>query len=438
MRTMERGHGSAPSEYHELRSRLHRTIVESIDLSRLERWKPERVRSEVQSLARDEARRSSVRLSDIELDQMTGQVLDEVFGLGPLEPIFKDPEVTEILVNAPDKVYVEKHGRLQAVDAHFTDNAHLTRVIQRIASRVGRRVDESSPMVDARLADGSRVNAVLPPLSADGPALSIRRFGHVLKHDHLLKHQSITPEMLGFLRSAIIAKTNILISGGGGAGKTTMLNILSGFIPANERLVTIEDTLELGLPHDHVVRMETRSANLEGLGAITQRDLLRNSLRMRPDRIIVGEVRGAEVVDMLQAMNTGHEGSLTTIHANSPRDALARLEMMVRIAGFEVPVEVMRNYIGSAIGLIVQVHRYRGGERKVSHISELCGIGKKGRYVVRDLFHFQPRGMENDRVQGVYRATGTVPRLLNKLNMAGVPLPADLFQARDLSHGGRS
>ena len=438
MRIATRNGPTAPNaEYHALKTDLHRTIIEAIDLSRLERWKPERVRTEVHALAKSEARRKDVRLSDIELDSMAGQVMDEVFGIGPLEPLLADPSVTEILVNAPDSVYVERGGRLHPADVRFADNAHLTRVIQRIAARVGRRVDESSPMVDARLPDGSRVNAILPPLAADGPTLSIRRFGQVLSHETLVESGSIAPEMLAFLKAAIEAKTNVLISGGTGAGKTTLLNVLTGFIPEDERLVTIEDTLELNLRHPHVVRTETRPANLEGHGAITQRDLLRNSLRMRPDRIIVGEVRGAEAVDMLQAMNTGHEGSLTTIHANGTKDALARLEMMVRIAGFEVPPDVMRGYIAGAIGLVVHVSRLRGGARKITRISELRGVGKAGRYVLRDVFEYHLDGVQDGEAYGRFRATGHAPKMLARLAAAGHTFPANSFQERDLRGGQR-
>ncbi|MBL8866204.1 MAG: CpaF family protein [Gemmataceae bacterium] len=414
------------------RDELHRTVVESLDLSRIDRWSPERVRTEVKALAEKMAPRVDRSLSKSSVDGATNEVIDEVFGLGPIEPYLQDPKVTEILVNGPDQVYVERFGRLQKVDARFVDAGHLTRVIQRIASRVGRRIDESSPMVDARLPDGSRVNAVLPPLTPDAPTLAIRRFGAGMTADELVKLNSVPAPVLKFLQQCVAGKVNIVVSGGTGAGKTTLLNILSASIPANERVVTIEDTAELKLQQPHVVRMESRNVNLEGKGGVGTRELLRNSLRMRPDRIIVGECRGPEVIDMLQAMNTGHEGSLTTVHANDTRDALKRLEMMLGLAGFEVPVHVMRAYIASAVQLIVHVSRLAGGERKLTRISELRGLSRRHRYIVRDLFSFEQRGVDEGRAYGAFQVFGHKPeKLLAQLESAGILVPNDTFRARE-------
>lgn len=414
------------------RDELHRTVVESLDLSRLDRWSPERVRTEVHALAGKMAPRIDRTLPKPAVDGAADEVIDEVFGLGPIESLLKNPSVTEVLVNGPDQVYVERNGRLQKVDVAFADAAHLTRVIQRIASRVGRRIDESSPMVDARLPDGSRVNAVLPPLTPDAPTLSIRRFGTVLSADDLIKRNSVPAPVLKFLQNCVAAKVNIVVSGGGGAGKTTLLNILSASIPAHERVVTIEDTAELKLQQPHVVRMESRPSNLEGKGSIGTRDLLRNSLRMRPDRIIVGECRGPEVIDMLQAMNTGHEGSLTTVHANDSRDALMRLEMMLGLAGFEVPVPVMRAYIASAVQLIVHVSRLAGGERKITRVTQVLGLGKSKRYVVKDLFSFDQRGVDEGRAYGTFKVDGYKPtKLLAQLESAGILVPNETFRAKE-------
>jgi pilus assembly protein CpaF len=339
--------------------------------------------------------------------------------------------VTDILVNRAHEVYVERHGQLELSDVIFADDAHVLRIIQRLTSRVGRRIDEVTPMVDARLPDGSRINAIIPPLALNGPVLSIRRFGaEPLRMDDLLELGSLTPEMAEFLIACVEARVSVLISGGAGAGKTTMLNALSAGIPPGERLVTIEDSAELKLQHRHVIRLETRPANTEGAGAITQRELVRNSLRMRPDRILVGEVRGAEALDMLQAMNTGHEGSMTTIHANDARDALARLEMMVAMAGFELPVPVIRKYIGAGIQLIVHLARLRGGARRVMGISEIVGV-EEGEYQVADVFGFEQTGISADgRALGEFFVTGYRPRLLGRLRAAGCTLSDSLFQVR--------
>jgi pilus assembly protein CpaF len=368
----------------------------------------------------------------MERERLIDEVLDETFGFGPLEVLLKDPTVSDILVNGPRTVFIERRGKLEATPVVFADDAHLLQIIQRIAARIGRRVDEMSPMVDARLPDGSRVNAIIPPLSLEGPVLSIRRFGVRLTVDDLLANATMPPEILRLLRAAVEARLSILVSGGTGSGKTTFLNTLSRFIPPDERLVTIEDSAELQLQQPHVVRLETRPANLEGVGEVRQRDLVRNALRMRPDRILVGEVRGPEALDMLQAMNTGHEGSLTTVHANDGRDALSRLEMMVMMAGYDLPIPVIRQYITTAITLVVHLARLKGGGRKVMRVSELCGL-RRGKYKVRDLFTFQQTGLRMGQAVGVFRATGAVPKFLEKLRAVGVDLPETLFSERELT-----
>jgi pilus assembly protein CpaF len=425
--------GGADPRYLHFRDELHRVVVDVADLSRIDRWSKDRLRTEVHDLGRKLAPQVDRRLPSNEVDRAVDEVVDEVFGLGPLEPLLADETVTEVLVNAPDQVYVERGGQLRRVNVCFTDKEHLVRVIQRIASRVGRRVDESSPMVDARLADGSRVNAVLPPLTLDSPVLSIRRFGRGFTADDLANLHSATPEMLQFLETAIAAKTNTLISGGTGAGKTTLLNVLSAYIPRDERLVTIEDAAELKLQQPHVVRMETRAANMEGAGSVSQRDLLRNALRMRPDRIILGEARGPEAVDMLQAMNTGHEGSLTTVHANDTRDALGRLELMIGLSGVDLAVSVLRGYIANAFHLLVHVSRLAGGHRRITRISELVGLRKAKIYRVRDIFVFEQTDVQNGHAVGHFKATGYVPQMLTRFVSAGWPIPETMFAERVLA-----
>jgi pilus assembly protein CpaF len=421
-----------PARFQQLKTEIHKQIVAVIDVSGLTHWSNERLRKEVHALATKLARGVPDRMSEQDRNALIDQVQDDVFGLGPLEQFMNDPTVSDILVNGPHHVYIERLGRLEPTGAVFADNAHLTQIIQRITARVGRRIDEASPMVDARLPDGSRVNAVLPPLALEGPMLSIRRFGVRLGEEQLLENGTLTPEILTLLQATVQARINLLISGGTGAGKTTLLNVLSRHIPHDERLVSIEDAAELALQQPHVVRLETRLPNLEGVGEITQRDLVRNSLRMRPDRIIIGEVRGGEALDMLQAMNTGHEGSLTTIHANDTRDALARLEMMVTMAGFEVPLPVIRNYVSSAIRLLVHVSRLKGGARKVSRISEIVGLKKGRRYIVRDLFEFKQTGVSGGRAVGHFHATGQVPGFMDRLHTYGIDLPPELFTERIL------
>jgi pilus assembly protein CpaF len=421
--------------FQKLKAEIHRKLIESIDISKLDRWKPERLQREIRGLANQLSQSAAVLLSEVDRERLVKEILDEVFGLGPLEPLMHDPTVSDILVNGPRMVYVERYGRLQPTDIVFADDAHLIQVIQRIAARVGRRADEMSAMLDARLPDGSRVNAILPPLSLEGPVLSIRRFGIRLTWKELLENTTMPPEMLELLRGVVESRVSLLISGGTGSGKTTFLNAMSRFIPNEERLITVEDAAELKLQQPHVIKLETRPANLEGVGEVRQRDLVRNALRMRPDRIIVGEVRGGEALDMLQAMNTGHEGSLTTIHANDTRDALSRLEMMVMLAGFEIPVSVIRHYIASALTLVVHLSRVKGGARRVVRISEIVGL-QPAPYAIHDVFGFQQTGVRDGAAVGHFYATGYVPKVLRKLRASGLDLPAALFEKRVLAQVG--
>src|SRR6266581_1133851 len=363
--------GLSFKEYQELKSSVHRDLISRVDLERVATQRDEYTRGQVLSVIQDLVSNLKTPLSGRERERLSLEVLDEVFGLGPLEPLLQDPTVNDILVNGPKQVYVERAGMLEESNIMFKDNSHLMNIIDKIVSAVGRRVDESSPMVDARLADGSRVNVVIPPLAIDGPHLSIRRFGHIpITEDDLLATETLTEPMLELLKGAVKSRLNIIVSGGTGAGKTTMLNVLSGYIPNNERIVTIEDSAELQLKQEHVVRLETRPPNIEGKGAVMQRQLVINSLRMRPNRIIVGEVRGEEALDMLQAMNTGHDGSLTTVHANSPRDAIARVETMALMANLNLPEKAIRAQIAAAVTLVVQVSRFNDGTRRVTHITE--------------------------------------------------------------------
>jgi len=419
------------SEYQQVKADLHRKILDRLDLEKLGRTPSAAAREEVLQVIRSTVNSEAVPLSFAERERLSREILDEIFGLGPLEQLLKDPTISDILVNRFNKVYVERAGKLEITGLSFKDDQHLMQIIDRIVSRVGRRVDESSPMVDARLADGSRVNAIIPPLALDGPVLSIRRFGREpITARNMIENRTLTDAMLEVLSAMVKGRMNILISGGTGAGKTTLLNVLSGFIPQYERVVTIEDAAELQLKQEHIVRLETRPPNIEGKGAVRQRQLVINSLRMRPDRIIVGEVRGEEAFDMLQAMNTGHEGSLTTVHANSPRDALARLESMFSMANLNIPERAIRQQIASAIHVVVQIARLPDGTRKVISVSEITGMEDDSIWM-QDVFTFDRLGMDPDgKVRGVFRATGAKSRFADRLATAGYGLRAELFESR--------
>jgi len=419
------------SEYQQVKADLHRKILDRLDLEKLGRTPSAAAREEVLQVIRSAVNSEAVPLSFAERERLSREILDEIFGLGPLEQLLKDPTISDILVNRFNKVYVERAGKLEITGLSFKDDQHLMQIIDRIVSRVGRRVDESSPMVDARLADGSRVNAIIPPLALDGPVLSIRRFGREpITARNMIENRTLTDAMLEVLSSMVKGRMNILISGGTGAGKTTLLNVLSGFIPQYERVVTIEDAAELQLKQEHIVRLETRPPNIEGKGAVRQRQLVINSLRMRPDRIIVGEVRGEEAFDMLQAMNTGHEGSLTTVHANSPRDALARLESMFSMANLNIPERAIRQQIASAIHVVVQIARLPDGTRKVISVSEITGMEDDSIWM-QDVFTFDRLGMDPDgKVRGVFRATGAKSKFADRLASAGYGLRAELFVSR--------
>jgi len=418
-----------PKAYQELKSSLHRELLTRIDLEKLMDLRDGRARQQIFSIIQDLVTASNTPMSSMERERLSREVLDEVFGLGPLEPLLQDPTINDILVNTYKQVYVERAGLLEQTNVRFKDDAHLMHIIDKIVSAVGRRVDESSPMVDARLMDGSRVNVIIPPLAIDGPILSIRRFGHVpLEADDLLANRSLTAQMLELLKGAVKSRLNILISGGTGAGKTTLLNCLSGFISDKERVVTIEDSAELQMKQQHVVRLECRPPNVEGKGAVRQRQLVINALRMRPDRIIVGEVRGEEALDMLQAMNTGHDGSLTTIHANSPRDALARLETMSLMANLNLPEKAIRQQIAAAVHIVIQISRMSDGTRRVTHFTEISGMDEEV-VSMQDIFLFEKRGIApGGRVLGRFFATGIRPKFAEKLKVSGINLPGSLFE----------
>jgi pilus assembly protein CpaF len=416
-----------------LKRELHQQVISSMEPASLGRMSHDQLRQAVRRQAEELCQRRSDLLSLSERERLVGEVLDETFGLGPLESLMRDPTVSDILINGPKTVYIERHGRLERTSIRFHDNRHVLEVVQRIAARTGRRVDETCPTVDARLPDGSRLNAIIPPLAIDGPLVSIRRFGaSPLTMDDLMANHTLTKEMLHFLAACVRSRVNILVSGGTGSGKTTLLNCLSSFIPSDERVATIEDAAELQLQQPHVVRMETRPANVEGEGQVTTYDLVRNALRMRPDRVVVGECRGPEALDMLQAMNTGHEGSMTTIHANSPRDAMDRLELMVGMAGLDIPIWVIRRQVASAIHVVVQVARLIGGVRRVVKVSEVTGM--EGDVLsMHDIFEFTQTGIGSNRqAQGYFCATGLRPHLLRRLEAAGSPLPVEMFQRRVL------
>ena len=417
-------------EYQELKFTLHRKLLDKINLEALSSMADGRVRAQVRSAVANLIEGERTPLSLVEKDLIIEQVLDEVFGLGPLEPLLQDPTVSDILVTTPRKIYVERAGKLYRTPVEFKDDAHLLRIIEKIVSRVGRRVDESSPMVDARLPDGSRVNAVIPPVAVDGPLLSIRRFGrHAMKGEDLVAKLALTEGMLEVLKGCVKGRLNILISGGTGSGKTTLLNAVSSYIPEDERIVTIEDAAELRLQQIHVARLETRPPNVEGVGAVTIRQLVINSLRMRPDRIIVGEVRAEEALDMLQAMNTGHDGSLTTLHANTPRDALGRLEVMVGMANASMNVRAIRQQISSAVDLFIQTSRFTDGTRRITHITEVVGM-EQDMITLQDIFLFERTGItENGRIKGRFRATGIRPKFYERLRTSGITLPTSIFQS---------
>jgi pilus assembly protein CpaF len=423
--------GARSPQYQDLKGRVHNELLGRLNLERLARVKREDAEPEIKSLIVGLLDRESqtIPLSMFERDSLIQDVLHEIFGLGPLEILLRDGTISDILVNRYNQVYVERDGRLEETEIVFQNDAHLYRIIERIVSMVGRRIDESSPMVDARLQDGSRVNAVIPPLALDGPVLSIRRFRtDRIGAQDLVGRQSLTQPMLDFLQSAVAARLNVIVSGGTGAGKTTLLNALSSFISERERIVTIEDAAELTLRQRHTVRLETRPANIEGQGAVKQRQLVVNALRMRPDRIIVGEVRGEEALDMLQAMNTGHDGSLTTIHANSPRDALYRLDTMVAMANLNIPDRAVRQQIASAVNILVQISRMPDGTRKVSAISELTGM-EQDTITMQDIFLFERTGLNQEgKVVGRFRATGVRPKCAERLATMGIRLPIDMFE----------
>ena len=411
------------------KAEIHRTLISKLDLEKLSRVNSSQARQAVAGIVKEIISDQRVPLNFDEQEKIQADLLDEVFGLGPLEPLLRDSKISDILINDKDHVFVEKNGLLQRVDTTFRDDRHLLQIIDRIVSRVGRRVDESSPMVDARLPDGSRVNAIIPPLALDGPSVSIRRFGTgPLAANQLVQLKSVSPEMMEVLSSAVKARISILIAGGTGAGKTTFLNILSQYIPRNERLVTIEDAAELRLAQENIVRLETRPPNIEGQGAIRQRQLLINCLRMRPDRIIMGEVRGEEAFDMLQAMNTGHEGSMTTIHANTPRDAISRLESMVAMGNLNMPEKSVRQQIASAITIIVQATRMSDGTRKVTSVAEITGM-EENVISMQEIFKFERKGIGPDgKVIGTFLPTRIRPRFLERLRVSGIVLPPALFE----------
>lgn len=426
----ESANGILREEYFELKTKIHDHLLDVMNLSVIETLDPETLRREilqlVENILRQEA--NNFPLNASERNRLIVEIQDEILGLGPLEPFLKDPEVSDILVNTYKRIYVERFGKLELTDARFKDDAHLRRIIDKIVSSVGRRIDESSPMVDARLSDGSRVNAIIPPLAIDGAMLSVRRFAtDPLELEDLIRFETLTPEIGEVLQGIVRAKLNVIISGGTGSGKTTTLNVLSRFVPPDERIVTIEDAAELQLKQEHVVRLETRPPNVEGKGEVTQRDLVRNSLRMRPDRIISGEVRGQEAFDMLQAMNTGHEGSLTTVHSNSPRDALMRLETMVAMANLEIPSQFLRRYIASAINVIIHQARLADGRRKLISVQEITGM--EGDIItLQEIFSFQQKGLdENGKVKGVFRFHGIRPKFIDRFKAFGIDLPVDIF-----------
>ena len=422
---------AAVSDYDQLKQRIHQKLIGKLDLSKVNDLDGDIFKREIRGIVERLCDTEQNMLNRNERDRLVEEVLDETFGLGPLEILLKDPKISDILINGPKNIYCERGGKMEKTNVEFRDNAHLLQIIDRIVSKVGRRVDETNPMVDARLTDGSRVNAIIPPLALDGAAMSIRRFGsNPLKLEDLLNFKAFTPEMVMLLEGAMKARLNIVISGGTGSGKTTLLNTLSAFISNEDRIVTIEDAAEIQLQQDHVVRLETRPPNIEGKGQVTATDLVRNCLRMRPERIIIGECRGPETLDMLQAMNTGHEGSLTTTHANTPRDCISRMETMIMMAGFDLPIKAMRTQIASAVDLIVQANRLQGGPRKITAITEVCGM-ENDTIIMQDIFKFVKDGVDEEgRAKGRFLSTGVRPKCMDKLEQMGIKLPASIFRER--------
>jgi pilus assembly protein CpaF len=427
------GERQSSKSFDELKRLIHGKLVDKLDLSKVSDLQGDTLRREIRLVVERLCDTENPLLNRMDRERLIDEVLDETFGFGPLEVLLKDPTISDILVNGPHRVFVERRGKMEKSDVKFRDNDHLMQIIDRIVSKVGRRVDETSPMVDARLPDGSRVNAIIPPLALDGCSMSVRRFGtNPLKLEDLLNFKAFTPEMAMLMEAAIKARLNIVISGGTGCGKTTLLNTLSSFIPVEDRIITIEDAAELQLQQEHVVRLETRPPNIEGKGQITTRDLVRNALRMRPERIVIGECRGPEALDMLQAMNTGHAGSLTTLHANTPRDAQARLETMIMMGGLELPIKAMRQQIASAVDLIIQANRLQGGPRKITSITEVLGM-EGDVIIMQDIFRFKQLGIDqNARAFGQFEATGVRPTFVPRLEAAGIKLPSNLFVERVL------
>ena len=422
---------SKNEEFENLKRRIHGKLVDKLDLNKVGELRGDTLRREIRLVVEHLCDTEDTLLNRSERERLIDEVLDETFGLGPLEMLLKDQKISDILINGPKAIYVERGGKIERTNVEFRDNAHLMQIIDRIVSKVGRRVDETCPMVDARLQDGSRVNAIIPPLALDGAAVSIRRFGsNPLKLEDLLNFKAFTPEMVMLLEGAIKARLNVVISGGTGSGKTTLLNTLSSFIPNTDRIITIEDAAEIQLQQEHVVRLETRPPNIEGKGSITATDLVKNALRMRPERIIIGECRGPETLDMLQAMNTGHEGSMTTLHANTPRDAIARMETMIMMAGFELPIKAMRQQIASAVDLIIQVSRLQGGKRRVTHITEVVGM-EQDTVVMQDVYRYIQDGIdEAAAARGRFVATGIRPNFMPRLESVGIRLPGSAFRER--------
>ena len=418
-------------EFEDIKRRIHSKLVDKLDLSRVGDLKGDTLKREIRMVVEHLCDAEDTLLNRQERERIVDEVIDEVLGLGPLELILKDEAVSDILINGPKNIYVEKNGQMQKSEVEFRDNKHLLQIIDRIVSKVGRRVDETSPMVDARLDDGSRVNAIIPPLALDGACVSIRRFGsNPLRLENLLNYKAFTPEMVMLLEGCIKARLNCIISGGTGSGKTTLLNTLSSFIGHEDRIVTIEDAAELQLQQDHIVRLETRPPNIEGNGAVTATDLVKNALRMRPERIIIGECRGGETLDMLQAMNTGHDGSMTTIHANTPRDAISRLETLVMMSGFELPVKAIRQQVAGAVDVLIQASRLQGGPRRVTAITEVVGM-EQDTIILQDIYRFVQKGInEEGKAYGHFECTGVRPSFMDKLESAGVRLPASAFRER--------